>query len=194
MAIGSALGLLGLGLAHHFQYLRYLATGTEPLSDWTMNLSLLGTLHRLLRGVGESWHFASVLTLTADGLIIVTLGRTIPRQVPPSSPGMDWIWGLGVTAIPLLSPLTEEHHLVLLLFPLFLLVLRDPGPQRQFADTGLLILSILLLGSRYSLERFPEFHAGLLSLLSTGKLLGVVGLAWVLSRRLRKTSERGQVA
>jgi hypothetical protein len=34
------------------------------------------------------------------------------------------------------------------------------------------------------LEQFPAFHQGALSLLATGKLLGIAGLAWVLVARL----------
>jgi len=52
-------------------------------------------------------------------------------------------------------------------------------------DLILLVASTLLLGSRYSLDRFPTFHTGVLSLLAAGKILGVGGLAWVLIRRLR---------
>ena len=53
-----------------------------------------------------------------------------------------------------------------------------------------LIGSVLLLGSRYSLEQFPAFHHGALSLLMTGKLVGVMGLAWVLVLRLHAVNGR----
>ncbi len=49
-----------------------------------------------------------------------------------------------------------------------------------------LIGSILLLGARYSLDQFPEFHKGLPSLLMTGKLLGLVLLTWALVRRVKE--------
>ena len=85
----------------------------------------------------------------------------------------------------LLSPLMEEHHLVVLLLPLTLLVLDRTDPPMRPRDVAILVASILLLGSRYSFEQFPAFHQGILSLLMTGKVLGVFGLAWVLISRLR---------
>ena len=88
-------------------------------------------------------------------------------------------------AILLLSPITEEHHLVVLLLPLTLLLLCESDVRSRPGELVLLVGTILLLGSRYSLERFPAFHHGLPSLLATGKLLGVIGLAWVLMARLR---------
>ena len=89
----------------------------------------------------------------------------------------------------LLSPLTEEHHLVVLLLPLTLLVLDRTDPPLRPRDWAMLIASILLLGSRYSFERFPSFHRGILSILMTGKLLGVIVLIWVLWGRLRAQSQ-----
>jgi len=89
----------------------------------------------------------------------------------------------------LLSPLTEEHHLVVLLLPLTLLVVDRTDPPLRPRDVVMLVASILLLGSRYSFERFPAFHQGILSLLMTGKLLGVIGLTWVLASRLRAQSQ-----
>ncbi|MGH7378503.1 MAG: hypothetical protein ACREKK_13945, partial [Candidatus Methylomirabilales bacterium] len=103
----------------------------------------------------------------------------------PDSATADWAWGLGLTAVPLLSPVTEEHHLVVLLLPLMLLLLAEPWGRMGPRDQILLVGSALLLGSRYSLEQFPAFHQGALSLLATGKILGVAGLAWALVRRLR---------
>ena len=90
-----------------------------------------------------------------------------------------------MTAIPLLSPLVEEHHLVVLLLPVILLLLAEPRAPTTLADQAILVLSILLLGSRYSFEQFSAFHQGPLALLASGKILGVVTLAWTLTRRLR---------
>lgn len=117
----------------------------------------------------------------------MAFARAIPRSSSPTSPILDWEWGLGVTAIPFLSPLTEEHHLAVLLFPLALLLLTDSEEERFSADMLVLLAGVILLGSRYSLERFPAFHHGLLSLFGTGKLFGVAGLAWILLRRTRES-------
>jgi hypothetical protein len=84
-----------------------------------------------------------------------------------------------------ISPLTEEHHLVVLLFPLALLLLKEPQGHWEPLDWGLLIGSVLLLGSLYSLEQFPVFHQGLWSIGMMGKLLGVGCLGWALQRRIQ---------
>lgn len=89
----------------------------------------------------------------------------------------------------LLSPLTEEHHLVVLLQPLMLLLLCDFEAFTTSKDLGLLVGSIVLLAGRYSLEQFPSFHQGVLSLFTTGKLVGVAGLTWILICRLRASAK-----
>jgi hypothetical protein len=175
---GLAIGVALLGPAHHLEYLKYLFGPPEYLSAWTANLSPRATLARVLGDFGASWRLLDILTLSIDGAILAACGRAIPRTLPPASPSLDWSWALGVTAIPLLSPLTEEHHLVVLLFPLALLLLARPEANASATNGCVLLASVLLLGSRYSLERFPVFHQGIPSLLATGKLLGVAGLAW----------------
>ena len=187
IAAGVGLGLAILTPAHHLGYARYLIDPPDYLITWTANLSSRATFHRLLGALGESWRLADALTLVMDGAVLMAFARGIPRSLPLASPALDWVWGLGVTAIPLLSPLTEEHHLVALLFPLALLLLTCPGIDLPSTDILLLLGSVLLLGSRYSLERFPVFHQGVPSLLATGKLLGAASLAWLLLRSIRST-------
>jgi hypothetical protein len=182
---GVGLGLAVLGPAHHVEYLRYLATPPEYLKTWTANLSLGATLHRVISPHGDAPLLAGGLTLVVDALIVVLLARAIPHGAPPGSPAFDWAWALAVTAIPLLSPLTEEHHLVVLLFPLTLALMDGWDMEGLTPESTLLLVSVLLLASRYSLERFPIFHGGFLSLLATGKILGVVSLAWLLTRFAR---------
>ena len=118
------------------------------------------------------------------GAVVVTLARALPRAVAPASPAFDWAWGLGLTAVLLLSPLAEEHHLVVLLLPVTLLLLRVEALRA--ATASVLVVSVLLLAARYSLNRFPALHSGPAALLMVGKLAGVAGLAYVLARRLRK--------
>ncbi|MGH7428993.1 MAG: glycosyltransferase 87 family protein, partial [Candidatus Methylomirabilaceae bacterium] len=185
--LGLGAGLLVLGSAHYLEYLRYLLASPDYLLTWTANLSLRSTLHRLLVSFGESRQVTDGLTLAVDGVLLALFARALPRATLPDSSALDWSWGLGLTAILLLSPLTEEHHLVVLLLPLTLLLLTEPVPARRSLELGLLMVAVILLGSRYSFERFELFHQGLLSLLTTGKLLGVVSLAWILMRRLHLT-------
>ena len=69
---------------------------------------------------------------------------------------------------------------------MILLLLSDSIERMRARDLVVLVAAILLLGSRYSLEQFPAFHQGALSLLAAGKLVGVIGLMWVLLTRLRR--------
>jgi hypothetical protein len=186
-AAGLALGVALLGPAHHAEYLRYLLDAPDALRTWTANLSPSGTFHRLLDLRGGARFLVHGLTLALDAFFLVVFARAIPRGVSVASPAFDWAWALAVTAVPLLSPLTEEHHLVILLFPLTLTLLAR-GDADLFSRESLLLLgSVVLLASRYSLERFPAFHQGVPSLLATGKLVGTLCLAWLLTRLLRAT-------
>lgn len=189
VAIGLAVSLAVLGPAHHAEYVRYLLAPPDYLRTWTANISLGATLHRLLSPHGEAWLLADGLTLAVDALLVALFARALPRGVSPASPTFDWAWALVVTAIPLLSPLTEEHHLTVLLFPLAMILLARWEMALLSAESGLLLASVLLLGSRYSLERFPVLHAGIPSLLAGGKLAGALCLAWLLTRVLREPAQ-----
>jgi hypothetical protein len=189
IAIGFAVSLAVLGPAHHTAYVRYLLYPPDYLRTWTANLSPWAIFHRLLSPHGEARLLADGLTLAVDAILVVIVARAIPRGVRPDSPVFDWAWALVVTAIPLVSPLTEEHHLTVLLLPLALLLLARWDMPLLSAESGLLLASVLLLGSRYSLERFPVFHAGIPSLLAGGKLVGALCLAWLLTRVLKQPAQ-----
>jgi hypothetical protein len=186
VAVGLVLGVAVLGPGHHVEYVRYLLAPPDYLRTWTANLSLGATLHRLISPQGEARQLADGLTLVGDALLVALFAWAIPRGLSPASPSFDWAWGLALTAVPLLSPLTEEHHLLILLFPLALVLMTRWDTDLLSVENALLLGSVLLLGSRYSLERFPLFHHGALSVFATGKLLGTVCLAWLLGRLLRQ--------
>jgi hypothetical protein len=189
IAIGVTVSLAVLGPAHHTAYIRYLLNPPDYLRTWTANLSPGAIFHRLLSPHGEARLLADGLTLAVDAILVVIVARAIPRGVRPDSPVFDWAWALVVTAIPLVSPLTEEHHLTVLLLPLALLLLARWDMPLRSAESGLLLASVLLLGSRYSLERFPVFQAGIPSLLAGGKLVGALCLAWLLTRVLKQPAQ-----
>lgn len=185
IALASTAGLLFLGPAHYRDYLRYLFSRTDSFYIWTENLSPLGVFLRLFGLSGAGPIIADALAaIVAIGLMILA-GRTISRSASPSPAAGDWSWALGLTMIPLISPFTEQHHLVILLLPLTFLILDEAPLTNPVRDQAILLVGIVLLASAYSLDRFPLFHRGLPSLLASGKLLGLGTLTWALLRRLR---------
>jgi len=132
--LGVGVALLILGPAHHLGYLGYLWSPPDYLHAWTANLSPRASLIRLLGGSGYGHDLANALSLLLDAVLFVVFGRAIRQAVSSELSTVDWSWGLSLTAIPLLSPLTEEHHMVLLLLPLALLLLAEPCAPIGFAD------------------------------------------------------------
>ncbi len=187
IALASTAGLLCLGPTHYRDYLQYLLSLTDSFYIWTENLSPRGVFLRLfgLSGAGPIIADACA-AIVAIGLVIVS-GRTISRSASLPPAAGDWIWGLGLIMIPLISPFTEQHHLVIVLLPLAFLILDASHQKRSWNEEAVILSSIILLASHYSLDQFPLFHRGLPSLLTSGKLLGLVMLAWVLINRIRTT-------
>lgn len=186
-----ALSLLLLGPTYHLQYLAYLVSLPDDFFAREANLALRGVLLRVFGPTGAGPLLASLLTLACAATLLYLLAQSIPRRIPSASRVGDWSWGLAVTAVPLLSPFTEEHHLAILLLPLSLLLLDNATAWPSGVEAGLLVASILLLGGRYSLSSFPAFQHGLPALLTAGKLLGAVALAGILLRRLRADAAAG---
>ena len=184
-SLGLGVGLFLLGPGHYLQYLQYLLSIPDYITTWIANLSPRATLHRWLGTSSEGYLFAEGLWLAMDTGILFLFARVLPRSTTPGSPASDWSWGLGLTAVFLLSPMASEHHLVVLLLPLTLLLLAEPTASMKPSNLVLFVAAALLLGSRYSLEQYAAFHQGWLSLLSTGKVAGVVALSWLLIRYLR---------
>ena len=91
---------------------------------------------------------------------------------------------MAVGAIPLITPLLEEHHLTVALLPLLLAVARadELAGKREIAC---LVGAVVLLAGRYSLEAFPRFDRGLASLAHAGKPLGALLLLTVIARLAR---------
>src|SRR5207237_1106430 len=79
-------------------------------------------LHRLLDGAVGA-RAVEPLALAASGTILAALAYVVRGRPAPGTPAFDWAFGLGVAAVPLVAPIAEEHHLVVLLLPLALLVL-----------------------------------------------------------------------
>jgi hypothetical protein len=178
-------GLVFLGEGHYRAYWQVLLSSPDSLVTWTENLSPRAILHRAFGVVEGGRLLADGLWVASGAAVLGLCAWAIPRPAEPGSRALDWAWGLGLVAVLLLSPVTEEHHMVALLLPLMLLLLSESGEEASPVETMLLLGSVLLLGSLYSLVRFPLFDQGLWSLLETGKSLGVVCLGGVLVSRLR---------
>jgi GT2 family glycosyltransferase len=190
-AAGLVLGLVTVGLDAHSRYAQYVLNAPAYLHGWSLNYAPHAVLHRLFdRVIGSQ--AAELLTLLWMGGVLLAIARLGRHRPAAGTPGFDWAFGLALAAVALVSPLTEEHHLVPLLLPLALLVLVPDSSPRGGVW---LVVTAVLVGARYSLDRFPVLHTGLPSVLLTGKTVGIVLLAGLLARRLRATTpRRGAVA
>jgi hypothetical protein len=189
IGLAGTAGLVFLGPALHWEYLRHLLSLSDAFYIRTANLAPRGAFLRLFGLSDAGSLIANGLAVLVAVALVVLAGRNIPRSAAPASPAADWTWSLGLVGIPLVSPFAEEHHLVILLLPLALLLLDESGGMVPVREQALLIPCIILLATPYSLNRFLLFHEGLPSLLANGKLLGVGILAWILIRRLRAFRE-----
>jgi N-acetylglucosaminyl-diphospho-decaprenol L-rhamnosyltransferase len=183
-AVGLAVGVAAVGPAAHVEWARHALAMPAYLHAWTLNVAPHAALHRLLDGaLGRA--VVEPLALGVSAAIVAAVATALRGRPAPGTPAFDWAFGLAVAAVPLVAPIAEEHHFVVLLLPLALLALvPDAGPRASAA----LVVAAVLIGARYSLERAPALHAGVASLLMTGKLAGVALLAWLLARRLREAT------
>ena len=176
-AAGVAVGVAAVGPAAHLDWARAVLAMPAYPHAWTLNITPHAALHRLLDGALD----ARVVEPLALGVSIVIVGAVayaLRGRPAPGTPAFDRAFGLAVAAVPLVAPIAEEHHLVVLLLPLALLLLApDATPWAHVA----LIAAAVLLGARSSLEGVAALEAP--ALLLTGKLAGVAILAWLLVPR-----------
>ena len=183
-AAGLAAGVAAVGPGAHVDWVRHALAMPASLHAWSLNVAPHAALHRLLDG-GLGARAVEPVALATSLAILAAVAYAARGRPAPGTPAFDWAFGLAVAAVPLVAPFSEEHHLVVLLLPLALLVL---APDASTRASVALAAAAVLLGARYSLERFPALHAGLPSLLLTGKTAGAGLLAWLLARRLREAT------
>jgi hypothetical protein len=182
---GLAVGLAVIGVDAHIAWARDVIAMPGYLHTWASNIAPHAALHRLLDGAIGA-RPVEVLALVASAAVVVAAARALRGAPTPRSPAFDAAFGLAVCVVPLVAPLAEEHHLVVLLLPLTMLVLAadlTPGAGIVLAAAAVLI------GARYSLERMPPPLTGLPSLAAAARLAGVALLAGLLAQRIRDGAE-----
>lgn len=174
-----ALAFLGWGWVPG--YLEFLTVGSRGLHAWTMNLSPHAMLHRLVGSEGPAPVIDGIAIGASLTVIIAVMWATVRVD---GEEGRLAAWATAIAALPLVSPLTEENHLVVLLIPMLFVIARlDRLPGR--GDAALLVVATVLLASRYSVDSFSAFARGPASLAYGGKVLGAAALA-VLAARLTR--------
>ena len=97
-------------------------------------------------------------------------------------PEQLWLeFSLFTTLCFIISPYLHENHLVVLYLPLLSVwvLLEKIKTKRYFA---LFIIAYLLLGLKYSLNRFPLFHSGLPTIFTGLKLAGCFVLYFLIEK------------
>jgi glycosyl transferase family 87 len=181
----TVVALLVFGTAWLPGYVHFLAVGSAPLHAWARNLSPHAILHRLADVAGPQPVIEALALALALGVAVLAAWGA--RGGRHRADAMLVAWAAALAAMPLLSPLTEEHHLVVSLIPLLFAISRVcalGGP----ADVALLAGATALLAGRYSLEGFPVFATGVASLATAGKAAGA-GLLLAVIVRLARAPE-----
>jgi len=140
-------GFPQLGLTFFKNYFFAFLHHTAEVSNDISNISFNGQLHKFF---GKN-HNIAVLMYLSISLTFILLAyfkilrfrRFIPLEI---------LFLIMLTMVPLLSPHTEEHHLVVLLLPIIWIILNIY--RANYITKLFFILSILLLVSRYSYARY----------------------------------------
>jgi hypothetical protein len=170
-AVLFVMGLPQLGIDYYARYVAALARHTAVVAADVHNLSLNALWHRLLGG--SPAHVVYLVTSLALVAGVVWRARTPAVDASPRTRVV-----LALTLIPLLSPHTEEHHLVVTLLPLLVaaFAIRDAGAGGRTAY----VAALVLIASRYSWNRFAADHATVWTALLSAKVFGVLLLLGVL--------------
>jgi hypothetical protein len=185
-AAGTALGIAVLGVSPYVEWVkRVILDPGEARRVFPWNISIRAVLERALGAFGAGTAVVEVLVLVIDVAILALVIRALRRASAARGVARDWAWALAATTVLLVTPMMEEHHLVLMLFPLAVLLLaRDAWPPRSALDSVLLVTGVVLLATRYSLVDFPRFQSGLPALALGAKVLGAGLIGAALVRRL----------
>jgi hypothetical protein len=161
------------------------------LHVWPRNLSPHATLHRVLADSGPRvlTDALAIALAVAVGIGVAWVTRGAATR---GRDGKLAAWAVALCALPLVSPLTEEHHLAILLLPLLFAVARLA--QASAADIVWVAVAAVLLGGRYSVESFPSLATGPGALAYGAKAAGAAVLGLHATRLLRRAGTQQAAA
>jgi hypothetical protein len=136
--------------------------------EWDKNLSLLSAMTRLL-GKTHIEELRFLNALFAVGVLAYSFKKF---RMPYNAFLFVQEFACMAALVLLLVPVYEEHYMVLLYLPILCLFANLADLDRIWQ--GAFIVGYLLTGLKYSLASFPAFSSGFLSLLSNGKLFGLL--------------------
>lgn len=135
---------------------------------WVHNLSFPSALARLLNG-----KYINILRIIyiifAAGVLLFTVIQ-FKGKFKKENFALEFAWLTSL--IVFLAPVLEEHYLVILYLPIF--VVFSKMDYLHKSEQYIFIFGFLLTALRYSLVSFEVFNHGLISLFSNGKLYGLM--------------------
>ena len=178
---GMAASLCGYAIELGYYSMLSGSVGNVDYNIFPYNLSLNALFARTLHGSPLKLMATPAYIATSTALLIATYVRAAGRTSGASSAGFCLCLCLAF----LVSPLTEEHHLLILALPFAAIIVKHSQGRWSVA---LIITAFLLVNVRYSLTRFPMFDSGPLAVFAFGKTFGV-GLLWYELLRCLKPSQ-----
>jgi hypothetical protein len=163
------IGLPELGFAHYERYLWALIRHTSGVATDLHNISLNALWHRFF---ADDPHLATIVYLISSLILLSLVLFSCFKNKLHSNSERAFIAGL--TLIPLLSPHTEEHHLVPILLPLVFVSFYIQ--RMSFCMRFMYLISVVLIASRYSWIRLAPTNSIILAPLLSLKILGVLCL------------------
>lgn len=191
VGLWSGLAVLLFGpawLVAYWTAMRDMLARSPHLHVWLMNLSPHAMLHRFAGDAGPRLATDALAIALACALAVLVLRVVRPPLEAPRE-GVLAAWAVALAAVPLASPLTEEHHLALLLLPLLWALARVE--DLSGAWRACLVGACVLLAARYSVEAFAVFDRGVASLAHGGKAAGTALLLAVACHLASRTRAAG---
>lgn len=171
------IGVITCGLSIEVSYWKNLLNNIYYISSGinVFNLSLKEVFNRLffeIRPQSYAILFYVVTSLTLCFFTFLRILRDEDRNFLAEYSSL-------ICLILIVSPLTEEHHLILANLPIAIAIC---NLKAERSNVVLLMLSFLLIAVRYSFASFSIFDTGIPSALTFGKTAGVFLLWYIFIR------------